>query len=740
MNFEEPTQQTAPDLQYPVGEVSFSESKDGLATLVGSVGMTCSWILESSKENLTWSFGRGLKADFQFPSTKKRLSSSHFKIWATKDEPPTIMIQDTSTNGTFLNNVRIPKLRNCMLMNGDIITVGLGVAADEIKFFVSIPKTSKAAPQGGVYESYDFGELVGQGAFALVRQAVKRDTGERVAIKIIDKAKITGNIENAVEREIEILKQLRHANIVTLHDIYIDDKHYYLVMDYVPHGDLMDYLLGKQTPESPGIPETMSREIVRQVLLAVQYVHSMGISHRDLKPDNILISGFNPVSVKVADFGLAKLQAQGTFLKTFCGTLSYLAPEILLSRQQSEHWVTSSTPQQRTAVYTRLVDIWSIGCLAYVILTGCMPFGGSTQEELYRSVLAGDYHKGPLEAANVSPTAKQFIEAMLDVNTARRPEAYQALMHPWFQGVQNSGPASTMPSSAHALGTLPQSSIGSIPGISSLDLRGSQIHERQSSADPESDEMRSDSLDSDLDDEEDRKRVDFVASQQRDMSQYDLRDIEDADLSQVAVSSRQFVMPEGAWGELEVSPSSLPAKDVFMTKSTFTIGRCTRKDRKLQYDGPNLDYAFEDPRLSRCHCQFRREKAEDETWQVWLEAYHFMYINATHVPTNSRIRIYDGDKVCLFAAQMPDGGFEKLMFTFRLHGKEAEYSTFKRLANEKKAPIVEVVKPAFVGLSISNASMALPAPETPYRCKRERSEEMVPAPKRLNTELRWANS
>mgnify|MGYP004710702425 FL=1 len=220
------TQQIAQEHQLPVGEVSFSSSESqALASLIGTSGINCTWVLENSKEQLSWTFGRGAKADFKFPHTKKRLSSLHFRVWATTDSPPTIMMQDLSTNGTHLNNVRIPKGRNCMLVNGDVITVGMGVADDEIKLIVSIPKTSRATPQGGVYDLYDFGELVGQGAFALVRQAVKRETGEKVAVKIIDKTKITGNLENAVEREIEILTKLVHPNIVAIHDIIIDEKH-----------------------------------------------------------------------------------------------------------------------------------------------------------------------------------------------------------------------------------------------------------------------------------------------------------------------------------------------------------------------------------------------------------------------------------------------------------------------------------------------------------------------------------
>lgn len=736
---DEPTQLTAPDHQLPVGEVSFSSSNEGLAVLIGSMGIHCSWVLSPHKEGLTWTFGRGTKADFMFPNTKRRLSGIHFKIWATQNDPPAIMIQDTSTNGTFLNNVRIPKGRNCMLMNGDVIVVGLGVKADEIKLVVSIPKTSKATPQGGVYEFYDFGELIGQGAFALVRQAVNRETGENVAIKIIDKAKITGSLEMAVEREIEILKKLRHPNIVTLHDIFIDEKHYYLVMDFVPHGDLMDYLISQQTPQQPGIPEQMSRDIVKQVLEAVAYVHSMGISHRDLKPDNILINSFDPVSVKVADFGLAKLQAQGTFLKTFCGTLAYLAPEVLLSRQQ-QHDPKGTQDEKPAVVYTKLVDIWSVGCLAYVILTGCMPFGGGTQEELYRSVLAGDYHKGPLENSNISEEAKSFIANLLDVDTESRPQAEQALRHPWFlpegqQSAESASAAETADNSAQeketSSATPRERRKASAPNLGRPEF--SAISSIPSSLDKPSMMQGYDEDESDLDSEETRLKVNYIASQNREQSQnVDPRDFGD-DENNVAGGME----PENYWAELETMPASLPCKDLYITKSHFTIGRCNNKlDRSQAYDGPLLDFTHPDPRLSRIHCMLSLESDKQGKLAVWLEAYHYLYVNTTQLQALTRMRVYDGDKICLFAAPTKQGTFEKLVFMLKLHGEPADFVHFHRPADERKNPLVENAKYDGRGPNREASmqpSMALPVPETPLKLKRERSQEMVPGPKRMNT-------
>lgn len=724
---EEVTQQIAPEHVVPVGEASFNE-QDGLAVLVGTAGINCAWVLDARQDGLSWTFGRGEKAHFRFPSDRRRLSSVHFRVWATTDQPPTIMMQDLSTNGTFLNNVRIPKGRNCMLVNGDLITVGLGVAHDEIKLIVSIPKTSKATPQGGVYDLYDFGELVGQGAFALVRQAVKRETGEKVAVKIIDKSKITGTLENAVEREIEILKQLKHPNIVALHDIFVDHKHYYLVMDYVPHGDLMDFLLNAQAPDSPGLPEAMCQQIVKQVLEAVAYVHSVGISHRDLKPDNILINTFDPVSVKVADFGLAKLQAQGTFLKTFCGTLSYLAPEVLGTRY------AGGAP--RPAVYTRLVDVWSVGCLTYVILTGCMPFGGDKQEDLYRSVIAGEYYEAPLANAHVSDEARAFVRYLLTVDIETRPQAAQALQHPWLAFDTQTLPSQDSQQLLSGRSVLSNKSNRSmmrsnIPGLADLKLksewRPSRLISEISSVEPSDgpgaldtaasrpsignsvfagDVPAPDIASSDSDGDETRQKVDAIASQHREPAQRaDPRDFGDVE---------DDVVPPRAWGQLETTPDSVPCKDLFLVSNTFRIGRLHPRDRRHEYAGPPLDFTHEDMRLSRVHCTLSRERGADGKFRVYVYAYNLMYVNTIMLKEHQRTQAFDGDRICLFAEKQPSGKTSKLMFVLQLLHPE-EYAEFKRPKALKR---VDPIAP--------DSQFALAG-----NFKRQRSEELVPSSKRM---------
>lgn len=389
-----------------------------------------------------WNFGRNANCDYHLGNIS-RLSNRHFQIMLGEDG--NLLLKDTSTNGTWLNNERIEKDRNQILSQGDEVTVGVGVAQDVLSLVVFInesfkkrlelakleglktsrPKGSKlSSPKSqptGIFKDYSIkDEVVGQGAFAIVKKAVERKTGKTFAVKIISKRKVMGNIDG-VTRELEVLRRLNHPRIVRLKGFYEDDESYYLLMEFVSGGDLMDFVAAHGS-----VGEDAGREITKQVLEAVKYIHGMGISHRDLKPDNILIEQDDPVMVKITDFGLAKIQGNGTFMKTFCGTLAYVAPEVISGKN-------SEDKSQNKNKYSSLVDMWSIGCLVYVILTGHLPFSGSTQDQLYKQISRGSYHEGPLKDFRISDEARNFIDSLLQVNPKDRLTAEKALDHPWIK-------------------------------------------------------------------------------------------------------------------------------------------------------------------------------------------------------------------------------------------------------------------------------------------------------------------
>lgn len=375
-------------------------------------------ILEDKNGLRQWRIGRDRSCEV-YISASKRISKVHFII-SKSQKDDTLLIKDVSTNGTLLNNIRLTKDQGYILAQGDEITVGYGVSDDVMKFIVSFPALHDASNilDKGIHAHYDLRSgVIGRGAFATVKRAVERSTGNHYAVKIIDKKKVMHGM--AVQREIEILKTIHHENIVALKDYFEDSQYHYLVMDLIEGGDLMDFITNNGV-----VPEDAAIEIATQVLSAVSYMHSINISHRDIKPDNILIAQDEPVIVKVSDFGLAKIAQSGSHLKTFCGTLAYLAPEVLAHKQD---------PRVRKN-YSDKVDIWSIGCMVYVILTGFLPFPQPTQQELYEKIIKGQITTKYLKEAGISPEGIDFIKYLLVVDPVARPSAASALLHPWLTG------------------------------------------------------------------------------------------------------------------------------------------------------------------------------------------------------------------------------------------------------------------------------------------------------------------
>jgi len=259
-------------------------------------------------------------------------------------------------------------------------------------------------------------KIVGEGAFGQVRTAKDRSTKQMRAVKIIQKS-AAGQVKKMME-EIEIISLLDHPNIVRLYESFQDRKSVFLIMEWCDGGELFERIV-----EAGTFNEVVAATCVKQMFLAVNYLHQNLIIHRDLKPENFLVATKAPIekaALKLIDFGISKRIKSGETAKTKTGTPNYIAPEIMNGR------------------YNEKVDIWSLGVITYIMLSGLQPFNGKTVDEILQAVQRAkvDTERGPWK--RMSNNGKGFIKALLQKNPSGRPSAQQVLQHVWFEAVSKS--------------------------------------------------------------------------------------------------------------------------------------------------------------------------------------------------------------------------------------------------------------------------------------------------------------
>jgi calcium/calmodulin-dependent protein kinase I len=274
---------------------------------------------------------------------------------------------------------------------------------------------------GSVEEKYELGKELGRGGFSVVREGTDRKSGEKVAIKFIEKKFVDQEELKLLEREIDIMKKVNHRNVLRLFEIYETDQHLSLVMELVNGGELFYKIVDKGS-----YSEKDARDIVLQLAEGVDYLHKQGVAHRDLKPENLLCSeNSDGVVIKIADFGLSKAFGGGSVLETSCGTPDYAAPEVL----------------RMEGAYDKSVDLWSIGVITYVLLCGFPPFYGKTQAQLFEKILNADYDFPDPEWTHISDEAKDFIRHLLVLDIDKRYTTQDCLKHPWLTGEYAKGGA-----------------------------------------------------------------------------------------------------------------------------------------------------------------------------------------------------------------------------------------------------------------------------------------------------------
>ncbi|XP_056400890.1 death-associated protein kinase 2-like isoform X2 [Hyla sarda] len=268
-----------------------------------------------------------------------------------------------------------------------------------------------------VEDLYELLEKLGSGHFGEVRKCKEKSTGTFFAGKFIKTRKVKGSRlgldRDQVEREVFILQQLEHPNIMRLQDVFASKAEMVLILELIRGGELFDFIAEKEA-----LSEEDAIEFLEQILKGVAYMHSKNIAHFDLKPENIMLQQKDVPhpKIKIIDFGLAQKIEDGAVFKSLCGTPQYIAPEVI-------NYEPLGPP----------TDMWSIGVITYILLSGLSPFQGETDAETLTNVVSGNYEFDDRFFKDTSYMAKEFIQQLLVKDPRERMTAVECLIHPWIK-------------------------------------------------------------------------------------------------------------------------------------------------------------------------------------------------------------------------------------------------------------------------------------------------------------------
>ena len=269
-------------------------------------------------------------------------------------------------------------------------------------------------------DNYKIINKLGKGSFGSVYKVKNKITGEIRAMKIIRNTSINdsnGEANKKFLKEIQVLKELEHPNIIKIFEYYIDNKYHYIITELLTGGELYETIIQFQK-----FNEKNAAYIMKQILSALNYLHSKGIVHRDIKPENILVQNNNKknknwideIHIKLIDFGASNFFKENEILTLKVGSPYYIAPEVL------------------NKSYNEKCDIWSAGVVLYVLLTGNFPFVGKTSQKLFESIKTGKYKNTGKEWESISSQAKDLIKKMLELDTTKRISASECLKSPFI--------------------------------------------------------------------------------------------------------------------------------------------------------------------------------------------------------------------------------------------------------------------------------------------------------------------
>lgn len=269
-----------------------------------------------------------------------------------------------------------------------------------------------------VTDRYDLGQVIKTEEFCEIFRAKEKSTGKLYTCKKFLK-RDGRKVRKAAKNEIIILKMVKHPNILQLVDVYVTKKEYFLFLELATGREVFDWIL-----DQGYYSERDTSNVIRQVLEAVAYLHTLKIVHRNLKLENLVYyNRLKNSKIVISDFHLAKLE--NGLIKEPCGTPEYLAPEVV-GRQR----------------YGRPVDCWAIGVIMYILLSGNPPFYEEMDEDdyenhdknLFRKILAGDYEFDPPYWDDISQAAKDLVARLMEVDQDQRITAEEAISHEWISG------------------------------------------------------------------------------------------------------------------------------------------------------------------------------------------------------------------------------------------------------------------------------------------------------------------
>lgn len=284
--------------------------------------------------------------------------------------------------------------------------------ADDLTQYTDWFTALKAASDKVIKDYYAFVRTLGEGHFGMVLLAKDRRTRDKFAVKVIKKQHAEMRSMTLIQRELAILRMVYHPNIVRLYDLFDTEDKLYFVLEYMQGGALYQVLSEDETHFS----EARASLIVKDILQGLVYLHAKGIVHRDVKPENILTTASKwPFTSKLADFGLSNFLGNADQLVSKVGTPYFCAREVVTNES-----------------YGTKADLWSLGVVAYEMLSGRKPFEGSHTKSVLYAILDGRWGFPEPEWTHISDEAKNFIAMLICIDVEKRLSAEQALQHPWI--------------------------------------------------------------------------------------------------------------------------------------------------------------------------------------------------------------------------------------------------------------------------------------------------------------------